>query len=349
MAQSSQPGSVLQQAQGPDPGRSVERFGLDSELAHFSAPSYEQEAPGAGPEVTAAKKNPPCPPDILQLSLQKEPSPAEASPNLGTPGRCHQDRGQEGAWTGQQGGCRAAGVSSPLQSLAPARGGPCHSRGIPTFQTRPGTPARLQHPKVPAQIQSYHLEKPKSLSSDAPTPPLLSKGHHASTAGSTAHPGLGQILLSATPCFSWLGNAAFSSQFAIPTFEHHNPRECGWVTSSLQLPQRVLLQGWSIIPIPQSPELQGQPCTGQGAAAAFHKKRKRKGLAGRSHAINKSDSCSAPGQPKCLGCYKSRTSGPANISSEVSKPKAFPCRQVELPVNNRPDSFGEPQPGPRWL
>lgn len=249
---------------------------------------------------------------------------------------------------------RAAGwLQSCWSQLSSPEPGTCSWRTLSQHwdpdlpDTHPGTPAHLRHPKVPAQIQSCHLERPSSLSSDAPTPPLLSKGHHASTAGSTAHPGLGQILLSATPCFS--SNATFSSQFAIPTFEHHNPRECGWVTSSLHLPQRVLLQGWSIIPIPQSPELQGQPCTGQGAAAAFHKKRKRKGLAGRSHAINKSDSCSAPGQPKCLGCYKSRTSGPANISSEVSKPKAFPCRQVELPVNNRPDSFGEPRPGPRWL
>lgn len=38
------------------------------------------------------------------------------------------------------------------------------------------------------------------------------------------------------------------------------------------------------------------------ATAAFHMKRKRKGLSGRSHAINKSDSCSAPSQQTRLGC-----------------------------------------------
>lgn len=94
-------------------------------------------------------------------------------------------------------------------------------------------------------------------------------------------------------------------------------------------------------------ELQERPCRGQGAA--FHMKRKRKGLVGRSHAINKRDSCSALTQPKRLGCSKSRMSGSANISSEVSKLKAFPCRQVQPWVNNSPDDFGEPQPGLRWL
>lgn len=78
-------------------------------------------------------------------------------------------------------------------------------------------------------------------------------------------------------------------------------------------------------------------------------KRKRKGLAGHSRAINKCDSCSALAQPKHSGCSKSCMSCSANISSEVSKLKAFPLRQVHPWVNNDPDDFREPWPGLRWL
>lgn len=71
-------------------------------------------------------------------------------------------------------------------------------------------------------------------------------------------------------------------------------------------------------------ELPSRPCRRQGAA--FHMKRKRKGLAGCSPAINNRDSCLVLAQPELLGCSKSRLSCSANISSEVSKPQAFPAQ-----------------------
>ena len=100
-----------------------------------------------------------------------------------------------------------------------------------------------------------------------------------------------------------------------------------------------------MVPIPRCRP--GRACRGQGAA--FHMKRKLQGLAGRSQAINKRDSCSALAQPKRLGCSKPCVSGSANISSQASKPKAFPRRQVWPWVNNSPDDFRESWPLPRWL
>lgn len=103
-------------------------------------------------------------------------------------------------------------------------------------------------------------------------------------------------------------------------------------------------EGWSILP---SLGAAGEAM--QWARSCFPHEKKSKGLAGRSHAINKCDSCSALAQPKSLGCSKSCRSCSANISSKVSKPKAFPCRQVQPWVKNSPDDFREPQPGLRWL